>query len=222
MLKIVVFDSGYGGEFFADQLAAELPAVQIIRVINWREADKIISNPHSARKIALESLRLYIGRVDLIIFANYLLSLTSLKYFQHKFKNQKFLGLGLKVPDTFIRHDVLILSTKAVSKTINFYNFLFHLKRKTKVLNLDSWPTKIDDGELTATEIRYTLELFLAKTSGFNPREIILASSQFDDIKTELKEYFGSSLKIYDGFNDAIRRAGKLLRIRGGLGKKPK
>lgn len=222
MLKIVVFDSGYGGEFFADQLAAELPAVQIIRVINWREADKIISNPHSARKIALESLRPYIGRVDLIIFANYLLSLTSLKYFQRKFKNQKFLGIGLKVPDTFIRHDVLILSTKAVSKTINFYNFLFHLKRKTKVLNLDSWPTKIDDGELAATEIRYTLELFLAKTSGFNPREIILASSQFDDIKTELKEYFGSSLKIYDGFNDAIRRAGKLLRIRGGLGKKPK
>ena len=34
MLKIVVFDGGYGGEFFADKLKEELPVVEIIRVID--------------------------------------------------------------------------------------------------------------------------------------------------------------------------------------------
>ena len=70
MLKIVIFDSGYGGEFFADRLKAELPIVEIIRVIDWRNAEKILSSPRDARNIARDSLRPYIGKVDLIIFAN--------------------------------------------------------------------------------------------------------------------------------------------------------
>ena len=222
MLKIVVFDSGYGGEFFADCLAEELPIVEILRVINWREADKILLSPHTARKVAIESLRPYIGKVDLIIFANYLLSLTSLKYFQRKFKNQKFLGLSLKDPDTFIKQDTLILSTKAVTKTISYGNFVFRLKRDVKTLNLDSWPAKIDDGELNFTEIRQTLDKFLIKFPKFRPSEVILASSQFNDIKKELKKFFGQSLKIYDGFDDTIRRVSKTLNIRGRVGKKIK
>lgn len=222
VLKIVVFDSGYGGEFFADRLATELPVVEILRVINWRDADELLTSPHAARKIARDSLKPYIGRVDLIIFANYLLSLTSLKYFQRKFKNQKFLGLGLKTPDAFIKYDTLILSTKAVSRTINFHNYLFHLNRNIKILNLDTWPAKIDDGELTVAEIQNTFELLLAGHPSFRPREIILASSQFSDIKPGLKKIFGQSLKIYDGFDDTIRCACKTLGIRGGVGKKLK
>ncbi len=220
MLKIVVFDSGYGGEFFADRLAEELPVVEILRVINWREADKILLNSHTARKVAMDSLRPYIGKVDLIIFANYLLSLTSLKYFQRKFKNQKFLGFSLKEPDTFIKHDTLILSTRAVTKTISYGNFVFRLKRNIKTLNLDSWPAKIDDGELKFNEICQTLNKFLANFPKFKPSEIILASSQFNDIKTELKKFFGQNLRIYDCFDDTIRKTSKILNIRGGVGKK--
>lgn len=220
MLKIVVFDSGYGGEFFADCLAEELPIVEILRVINWREADKILSNSRTARKVAMDSLRPYIGKVDLIIFANYLLSLTSLKYFQRKFKNQKFLGLSLKEPDTFIRRDTLILSTKAVTKTMGYGNFVFRLKRDVKTLNLDSWPAKIDDGELDFVEIRQTLNKFLIDFPKFKPSEVILASSQFNDIKTELKKFFGQNLRIYDGFEETIRKTSKVLNIRGRVGKK--
>ena len=220
MLKVVIFDSGYGGEFFADQLKEELPILEILRVINWREADKILLNPRTARQVAEDSLRPYIGKVDLIIFANYLLSLTSLKYFKHKYKNQKFLGFKLKFPDTFVKRDVLILSTSAVSKTISYRNFLLRIKRKTRTLNLDSWPAKIDDGELSSTEIKTIIRSFLVYHPGFDPKEIILASSQFNDIKSELKSIFGQSLKIYDSFNDTIRDACKILSVRGGTGKK--
>ena len=220
MLKIVVFDSGYGGEFFADQLAEALPIVEILRVINWREANKILSDVHAARHVAEASLRPYFGKVDLIIFANYLLSLSSLKYFKHKYQKQNFLGLELKTPDTFIKRDVLVLSTTAVSKTSNFRNFVFRLKRKTKILNLDTWPAKIDDGELTFLEIKTTLQTFLTKNPKFHPEEVILASAQFNDIKTDLKHFFGQNLRIYDGFDDAVRATCGILRIRGGKKKK--
>ena len=222
MLKIVIFDSGYGGEFFADRLSAELPIVEIIRVINWRKADVFLNNPREARKIARESLLPYIGKVDLVIFANYLLTITSLKYFQRNFKNQLFIGLNLTPPDTFVKKDVLVLSTTAVSKTLRFHTFIHGIKRNIHTINLNSWPEKIDDGELNFDETLETLARFIKKIPGYHPKEIILASSQFEDIKNDLKTIFGPSTRIYDGFDEAIRQTCIKLRIRGSAKKKAK
>lgn len=215
MLKIVVFDSGYGGELFADYLEEELPIVEVIRVIDWRNTDKILGSSKTARRAAIDALRPYIGKVDLIVFANYLLSLTSLKYFKRKYKNQKFLGLELEEPSTFIKYDTLILTTKAVAGTISFHNFIFRLKRKTKTLTFDDWIPKIDDGELDFSEIRERILVPLL-SQDFHPKEIVLGCSQFSDIKLDLQKVFPSSVKIYDNFPSLIRRVQKTLNIRGG------
>ena len=221
MLKVVVYDSGYGGEFFADALEAELPIAEVIRVIDWRNADRMLVNSRSARKLAEHALRPYIGRVDLIIFANYLISLTSLKYFRRKYKKQQFLGLSLKNPDTFVKRDIMMLTTKAVTRTIKYHNFIFHSNRKIKTLTIDSWPTKIDDGELTLNEIKNTIKAFIDREK-LHPKEIILACSQLNDIKTELRAVLGGDLKIYDSFKDTIYNTYRLLDIRGGVRKKKK
>ena len=220
MLKVVVFDGGYGGEFFADQLEEEVPIIEVIRVIDWRNAKQLLTSPRNARKVAQNALRPYIGKVDLIILANHLLTITSLKYFKRKYKEQKFIGLNLQSPDTFVKRDVLILTTKAVTRTINYHNFIFQIRRKSLTLALDEWPAEIDDGELTEQKIRDTLENSLIKKN-IHPGEIILACSQFNDIKPILRDIFGHNLKIYDSFNTTIRNTCKILRIRGGL-KKPK
>lgn len=221
MLKVVVFDSGYGGEFFADQLEEEVPVLEVIRVIDWRNAKPILTSARKARKIAKTALAPYIGKVDLIIFANHLLTITSLKHFRRKYKNQKFIGMNLKQPDTFVKRDVLILTTKAVTRTINYHNFLFQIKRKSKTLTMDHWPAEIDDGDLTEAKIKDTLENFLVKEKIY-PEEIILACSQFNDIKRELRNILGGNLKIHDSFSDTVRNTCKALRIRGGTGKKVK
>lgn len=221
MLKVVVFDCGYGGEFFADKLAEELPILDIIRVVDWRHAADIQSNPRLARKYTEQALRPYIGRAELIIFANHFLTATSLKYFRRKYKDQKFIGLRLKRPNSPIKRDTLILATKAITRTVNYYNFLFHIDRKSKALTLDTWPAQIDDGELTKDEVRLTLEHFIAK-SKLDPGEIILACSHFSDLKPTLRSIFGCTVKIYDSTEDAISEACKALNIRGGTGKKSK
>ena len=217
MLKVVVFDGGYGGELFADYLQENLPVLEIIRVIDWRNADKILKKAKDARKVAEAALKPYIGKVDLIIFANYLLTITSLKYFQRKYKTQKFIGLNLSRHNT--GRDTLILATRAVTKTINYHNFLFHLNCKSKTLVLDSWPAKIDDGELTPTDI---LDSFLPHFSreSFRPQDIILACAQFNDIKAELRSCLGGNPRFHDGFYDALVKTCKILQIRGGIGKK--
>ena len=219
MLKVVVFDSGYGGELFADYLQENLPVIQIIRVIDWRNADKINTKYRDARKCAEAAIKPYIGRVDLIIFANHLLSITSLKYFKRKYQSQKFLGLDLRQPRNPTGRDTLILTTKATTKTINYHNYIFRLKCKTRTFAKDSWLTKIDDGELTASEIKSALKIFSNKEH-FYPRNIILACSHFSDIKPELRACFDKNLRIYDSFEEAFRKTCKALGLRGGAGKK--
>ncbi|MBR3252581.1 hypothetical protein IKF84_00710, partial [Candidatus Saccharibacteria bacterium] len=160
MLKIVVFDSGYGGELFADRLEETFPIVEVIRVIDWRNADKFLKSPKKARREALDALRPYIGRVDLIVLANYYLSTTSLKYFSRKFKNQKFLGLKLPELDTFMRRPTVVFTTKALARTISYHNYIFRLKRKATTVCLDHWLPLIDDGELSEQMIREEFEFF--------------------------------------------------------------
>lgn len=217
MLKIVVFDSGYGGEFFADRLEEELPIVEVIRVIDWRNADKMLTNPKEARRIANGDLRPYIGKVDLIIFANYLITATSLKFFRRKYKNQRFMGLNLTKPKSSPKENILILTTKAVTRTINYYNFILHLGHKSRTVTLDSWPALIDDGELNYLKIKETLFSYVDYAN--RSQEIYLFCSQFYDIKPELTKLFGRNLRIHDGFNDTIRDVSKTLRIKGGAKK---
>lgn len=219
MLKVVVFDSGYGGELFADYLQENLPVIQIVRVIDWRNANMINTRYREGRKIAEAAIKPYIGKVDLIIFANHLLTITSLKYFKRRYRNQNFLGFSLRQPKKFNRQDTLILTTRAVAKTINYYNFILHLKQRTKTLTLDSWLTKIDDGELTREEIIDVLKVFSIREN-ILPRDVILACSHFNDIKTELRTCFGGNIRIHDSFEDAFCKTCKILKLRGGTGRK--
>ena len=198
MIKIAIYDSGYGGELFADALEEEFPTYKVIRVIDWRNSAKIIKSIKTARQAALESLRPYIGKTDLIVFANFLLSITSLKYFRKHFPNQKFVGFSLPKPHllrTCRERRTIILSTKALSKSLLFQLYLLKLRSisKIKVANLDAWVEKIDDGELTETKIAHAL----SKYQNFHPNAIILACSQFIELEPQIKSVFPKRLKTF-------------------------
>ncbi|MBQ9484573.1 hypothetical protein IJU85_00490 [Candidatus Saccharibacteria bacterium] len=212
MLKIVVFDSGYGGELFADYLENELPVTDIIRVVDWRNADKMQHNARLTRRLAEEALKPYIGKVDLIVFANYLLSLTSLRYFQRKYKNQRFIGLALNHPANF-RYRTAILTTKAVAKTLRYRIFARQIKARTCIL--DDWPILIDDGELGHGKIRRDL----APLISYKPEQLIFTCTQFADLERELRRIFGHNTKILNNFEPAAHDICRALRIRGALKK---
>ena len=63
MLKIVIFDSGYGGEDFADRLESELPTTEIIRVIDRKSTDQVLKSTKNARALAEKALLPFIGKV---------------------------------------------------------------------------------------------------------------------------------------------------------------
>lgn len=219
MLKVVVFDGGYGGEKFADLLEEELPIVEVIRVIDWRHAEEIIKSAKTARIAAMEALRPYINKVDLIVFANHLLSLTSLSFFRQKYRQQKFVGLELKHPDTFVDRELMVLTTSAVTRSLKYHKFIHQLKRKVTTVTIDSWPSKIDDGELTLDEIKLIFNKYVS-FKGFSPNGIIMGCAQLEDIKEDLMKVFGKKIKLHSSFEDGLREVCKTLKIRGGAKKK--
>lgn len=219
MLKVVVFDSGYGGELFADYLQENLPILQVVRVIDWRHSNIINTKYKEARKNTETALLPYINKVDLIIFANCLLSVTSLKYFKRKYPHQKFVGMEFPKLKTSSEREALVLTTKAITKTINYYNYLFRLKRRTKTIILDAWPDMIDNGELERCEILNTVKNFAAREK-IIPNDIILTCTHFSEIKPELRSCFSGRVKIHDGFRDTLHKTCNALRLRGGAGKK--
>ncbi len=215
MRKIVVFDSGFGGDLFADYLKEEVPVLEIARVIDWRNSDKFIKSKNDARKAARLALQPYIGKADVIFFANYLLSITSLRYFRRKYKNQQFAGFSFNKPNRIRAKTALILTTKALDKTFTLHLFNYRLGLDTKILDCDHWVQLIDDGELTEDRIRQDL----ANLQDFHPQLIILGCTQFADIKPALRDIFGSRIIIEDGYNSAIRNLCKELKLRGLAGK---
>lgn len=219
MLKVVVIDSGYGGEFFADRFEDSVNVVDVIRVIDWRHAEQYLTSPKAARRLANAAIRPYVGKVDLIILANHLLTATSLKYFRHKYPEQKFIGLRLKIPECFTKKNILVLTTRAMARTMDYHGFLFRLKHhRVRTMLVDLWPDKIDEGELSFTEIEEGIVKFIYK-KGMMPEEIVLANSGLEDIRPDLRRLFGRKVKIYSSFDDTIREACKLLRIRGSVRK---
>ena len=211
MLKIAVFDTGFGGELFADKLEESLPIVEIIRVIDWRNALRVEQHPREARKIVEEALRHYIGTVDLIILANYLISATSLSYLRHKYPNQKFIGFTLK-PHRITILPTLILTTHATTR--NFAYFSVSRRLKAKTICLDHWPHLIDDGELTDDDFKKDLN-FAVQRINFAPRQVMLACGQFTELAPAFRKFFGHNVRIIDSFNDTLDDVYKILRIPG-------
>ena len=95
------------------------------------------------------------------------------------------------------------------------------MKRRVDTLCLDDWPELIDDGELNEADVKMKFEEFFLKYH-YKPSEIIIACSQFNDIVPAIKNVVSKNIKIHNGFDETIRDACKILKIKGGTGKKRK
>ncbi|MDO4759827.1 MAG: hypothetical protein Q4A33_00825 [Candidatus Saccharibacteria bacterium] len=216
MKNIVVFDSGFGGELFADYVEKEVPILETVRVIDWQQSQQNYQNPKTARARTLEKLRPYINHSEAIIITNQLVSTTSLEYFRKKYPSQKFSGFSFgQVPKTNAKH-ALILTTKAMRKTLAYHKFVYHLKLRSQEFDCDKWIDLINAGEY----MEETVARDLAQFKKWKPGVIILGDSHLADVKPILRDFYGPTVAIVDGYKNALKNLCHELGIRGGTGKK--
>lgn len=94
MLKIVVFDGGWGGKVVANYLAEELGIVEVECVIDCGPCPYELMGPKEIYALAEESLKPYLNKVDLIVLGGYMSSL-ALGTLREKYPDQHFVGMGI-------------------------------------------------------------------------------------------------------------------------------
>lgn len=196
MLKVVIFDSGWGGDLAADCLEQNLAVVEIIRVIDWRHAPYTSKSRHEICQLAEEALQEYCGKVDVIVLTNFVAH-CALKYLQRRYPEQKFICITLPSQrlDRQVYHKVMVLTTTKVRRSLSYQKWRRGLKNKTVVEPCcDHWETLIDDGELTEQQLWSDLEPY--RTAHVDT--VILGSAHLWDLAEQIEQALGWQATVLD------------------------
>lgn len=161
MLRIVVFDTGWGGELVADYLAREIKVVEIVRVIDWRQGGYGACTQSEICRLVEESLTSYIGTVDLIILGGYVVSL-AMDYLRELYPEQRFVGVGVNY-DLILRarkypEEIAILASPLRDGIILQEELQENLPYSTLIVpDCASWEQLIDDDLMTEEILREEL-----------------------------------------------------------------
>lgn len=91
MRKIVVFDSGWGGEVIRNYVERRLP-VEVEKVINWEDGVYGEKSAGEVRFLVEKALMPYIGRTGVIILAEQIVGVKAKGYLERKYPMQRFVA----------------------------------------------------------------------------------------------------------------------------------
>lgn len=164
MLKIVVFDGGWGGEVVADYLENELGVVEIIREIDWPNSPYDGKSIPEICKLTYDCLGKHIGKVDLIILAGYTVSMT-IDYLQERYKRQKFVTVGVNYYRILKSENYPSRVTAILSQSLVETDFCQDLRCNLPYSTLaipdsSGWEEQANTGDLCAGILRTDLEAY--------------------------------------------------------------
>lgn len=163
MLKVVVFDGGWGGEAVASYIEHELSgAVEVVRLIDWAHAPYGMKSRDEILNLAIQWLAPYVGKTDLIVLGGYATSLI-LSDLRERYPEQKFVGVSVNY-DMICRArkfpgQVVIMASQAVNDSVWKEELREKLAYSTLILpDCSGWEELIDvdlmNRDVLRTELR--------------------------------------------------------------------
>lgn len=246
MLKIVVFDGGWGGEVVANFLEEELNVVEVARVIDWQNAPYDEKSAEEIASYAEANLQEYFGKVDLIVLGGYAAGLAK-KFLCEKHPEQKFVGPEINY-DLVLRarsypEQVAVLAGKTVYNSIVRTEVREKLPYSTLILpDCGGWEELINEDVMTKEIVRTELawdfilqkqknrtlgEIVIeeAKTAGrkkMKPDAVLILNTHFWTIREELEEAFGWKVRMIDFRQKFLHDVCSALKLRGVDGNRSK
>lgn len=202
MLKILVFDSGWGGELFANYLEKELAVVDIIRLSDWHHSPHSWYEPYNLRNLVEYLLLPYIGEVDVIVLASYTVTSAALDWLKRKYPSQVFVGFELRLfyqLREVSQRRALVAANQRIYQSPAYRSAKERLRQVQQMelveLECDGWSSLIDGGRLSKNRILQTL-------GNYNWREdvLVLCNTHYLDIKPRLEEMFDWRIQVLDDF----------------------
>ncbi len=163
MLKVAVFDNGWGGELVADYLLKELKTIEVIRVIDWQNSDYSLKSPYEIYQLARLQLEPYINKVDLIVLGGYTISL-AYSYLAKEFPGQKIVGMTIDsyhFPQSYRNvEQIALLASETMIVSGSVFQELHTYFPNSNLIAPDcsGWEELINLGEMTAEVLRFELQ----------------------------------------------------------------
>lgn len=162
MLKIVVFDGGWGGEVVTNYLSSELETICVTKVIDWQNAPYEDKDLSQIRQWTEQNLKPYIGTTDLIVLGGYTVS-TALEYLRRQYPMQRFVGMGInyyrvKKSRCFPTYVTLLGNSKLLEDLV--YEEVRQKMPGSTIICPDcsGWDNLIDAGEMSEEVLRTELQ----------------------------------------------------------------
>lgn len=191
MLKIVVFDSGWGGELVADFLMRELTTVEVVRAIDWVGAPYCGKSVEEIYELVDLNLQRFIGNVDLIVLGGYAASL-ALGYLREKYPQQKFVGMSINY-DLVLRSrnfpgQVVLLMDRLTSESELRQELRMALPYSTLIIpDCMGWEELINENLMTEEILRQDLSSdFILAIPQRRRQRVVSDELSFDDIATQV------------------------------------
>lgn len=242
MLKIVVFDGGWGGEVVANYLEEELGVVEVVRVIDWKNTPYDEKNVEEIANFAEENLRNYFGKVDLIVLGGYAVGLAK-KLLHERHPEQKFIGPEINY-DLILRarcepEQVAILAGKTIYDSLVRAEVREKLPYSTLILpDCGGWEELINEDLMTKEILQAELAWdFVLQKQGKNtgqinagdstrkklkPDVVLVLNTHYWEIKEKIDEVFGWKVRVIDFRQKLLHDVCFALKLRGVDGKRSK
>lgn len=242
MLKIVVFDGGWGGEVVANYLEKELGVVEVVRVIDWKNVPYDEKKPTEIAVLAEENLERYFGKVDLIVLGGYEAGL-ALDILQKNHPEQSFVAPKINY-DLVLRtrsypEKVVTLAGKIVNEILVRSEVREKLPYSTLILpDCGGWEELVNEDLMTKEILNMELawDFILQKPKNklaakkdesitdkkIRPDTVLILNTHFWEIKKELEEIFGWQVRVIDFRQKLLHDVCAALKLRGVDGKRAK
>lgn len=161
MLRIVVFDGGWGGQIVANYLSSELATVEVDTIIDWQCVPYEGKDPRLLLTRAKELISTEIGNADLIVLGGYIVSLL-IKDLRAAYPEQNFVGMGINfyriLKTRCLPECVTIMGDDILQKSTILKRLQRNLPDSTLVFpDCSGWEQLIDMGEMSTDILRYEL-----------------------------------------------------------------
>ena len=238
MLKVVVFDSGWGGDFVADYLSEELKTIEFIRVIDWKHAPYDCRSLAEIYELTKQNLKRYIHKVDLIVLAGYTVSLF-LQNLRERYPRQKFVGVSVNYyrilkSRCYPKH-ITLMGNDLLANSAFCSEVCQNLPHSSLAIpDCAGYEQLIDDGEMSleilCTDLQTYFEINskyvrhdLARRKRLIPSDVVLLlDTHFWSIKSEIEEVFGYNVAVFDFRQKLLRDVCVALDLLGVDGKRSK
>lgn len=196
MLKVVVFDSGWGGDIVAQDVEDRLAIIDVIRVIDWRHAPYAGKSRRQICSLTESALRSYIGCVDVIIIASFEAQ-CAVRYLKTRFPYQKFIAVSWP-PIGFqgnAQHTVMVLTGEKIKHSLEYLLWRRKLRHKRVIEPVcEHWTAMIDNGKLSRRDLQRELAPYRAEKVD----TIILGNTHFWDLQEQIEGALGWQATVID------------------------